>query len=44
MYVRIVGPGVQGRVGVCMMWSCDNEDHEHGVGSGVNVTLLSETL
>ncbi len=41
MHVRSVGVG---RVGVCMLWACDNEEREHGVGAGVNATMLSETL
>ena len=24
--------------------TCENEEHEHGVGTGVNTTLLSDTL
>ena len=39
--VRIVGVG---RVGVCILCACDSEDREHGVGAGVNDTILSETL
>ena len=34
------------RVGVCMSRMCvyDSEDRDHGVGSGVNDTVPSETL
>ncbi len=39
--VRIVGVG---RVGVCILCSCDSEECEYGVGVGVNVTMLSETV
>ncbi len=31
-------------VGVCMLCACDTEEREHGVGAGVNGTMLSETL
>ncbi len=41
MNVRIVGVG---RVGVCMLCVCDNEERARGVGSGVNDTMLPETL
>ena len=41
MIVRIVGVG---REGVCMMCVCEIEKCEHGVGAGVNVTMMSETL
>ncbi len=41
MNVRSVGVG---RVGVCILCVCDNEDCERGVGAGVNDTMLSETL
>ena len=33
-----------GRVGMCMMCACDSEEREHGVGAGVNATMMSETL
>ena len=33
-----------GRVGVCRLCACDSDDSEHGVGTGVNDTMLSETL
>ena len=34
-----------GRVGVCMLCVCDRSDQcELGVGTSVNVTMLSETL
>jgi hypothetical protein len=33
-----------GRVGVCMLCACDSEDREHGVGAGVNATMLSERI
>ena len=33
-----------GRVGVCMLCACYSEEREHGVGAGVNATMLSETL
>ncbi len=29
-------------MGVCMLCACDSEDREHGVGAGVNATMLSE--
>ena len=41
MNVRIVGVG---RVGVCMLCVFDSEESDRGVGTGVNVTMLSETL
>ena len=37
MYVIVV----VGRVGVCMLCACDSEESEHGVGAGVNTTMLS---
>ena len=43
MYVNVRSVGV-GRVGVCMLCACDNEEREHGMGSGVNATMLSQTL
>ena len=33
-----------GRVGVCMLCVCDIEELEDGVGTGVNDTMMSETL
>ena len=41
MNVRTV---VVRRVGVCMLCVCDSEEGECGVGTGVNVTMMSETL
>ncbi len=41
MNVRSVGVV---RVGVCMLRVCDSEESEHGVGAGVNATVLSATL
>ena len=41
MKVRSVGVR---RVWDCMMCAYDREDREDGVGAGVNVTMLSETL
>ena len=40
MIVRIMDVG---RVGVCMLCVCDSKESqcEHGVGSGVNPTMLS---
>ena len=32
------------RVWDCMLCVCDSEEREHGVGAGVNATMLSETL
>ena len=32
------------RVGVCILCTCDSEEREHGVGVGLNATMLSETL
>ena len=29
---------------VCILCACDSEEREHGVGAGVNSTILSETL
>ena len=31
-------------MGVCMMCVFDSEEREHGVGDGVNTTMMSETL
>ncbi len=31
-------------MGVCMLCVCDSEECEHGVGGGVNDTMMSETL
>ncbi len=31
------------RVVVCMLCACDSEDRDHGVGAGVNATMMSET-
>ncbi len=42
MQVRSVGVVV--RAGVCILCVCDNEECERGVGTGVNGTMLSETL
>ncbi len=28
---------------MCRMWTCDREECEHGVGTGVNPTMVSET-
>ena len=39
MYVNVRSVDV-GRVGVCMLCECDNEEREHGVGVGVNDVLL----
>ncbi len=39
--LRVVGVG---RVGVCMMYVGNDEKCERGVGAGVNVIMLSETL
>jgi hypothetical protein len=33
-----------GRVGVCRLCACDSDESDHGVGTGVNDTMLSETL
>ncbi len=33
-----------GRVGRCVLCACDNEEREHGVGTGVNDTMMSETI
>jgi hypothetical protein len=41
MIVRNVGVG---RVGVCILCVSDSEEREHGVGTDVNATMLSETL
>ena len=32
------------REGVCILCVCDNEEWERGVGTGVNGTMLLETL
>ncbi len=42
MYVIVRSVDV-GRVGVCMLCAGDSEEREHGVGAGVNTTVLSET-
>jgi hypothetical protein len=33
-----------GRVGLCVLYVCDNEECDHGVGASVNVTMVSETV
>ncbi len=43
MYVNVRSVGV-GRVGVCILCVCDNEQNECWVGTGVSATMLSETL
>ena len=43
MHVNVRSVGV-GRVGVCMLCACDSEEREHGMGAGVNATMLSQTL
>ena len=45
MYVNVRSVDVgRVRVGVCMLCACDSEERDHGVGAGVNTTMLSETL
>ena len=29
---------------MCILRVCDSEEREHGVGAGVSVTIMSETL
>ncbi len=44
MHVIVRNVGHVGRVGACMLYPCGSEQREHGVGAGVNATMLSETL
>jgi hypothetical protein len=44
VHVIVRNVGHVGRVGACMLCPCGSEQREHGVGAGVNATMLSETL
>ena len=45
MYVNVKSVDVgRFRVGVCILSVCDSEEREHGVGAGVNATMMSETI
>jgi hypothetical protein len=43
VHVNVRSVGV-GRVEVCMLCACDSEEREHGVGTGVNATMLLERI
>ena len=43
MHVNVRSVGV-GRVGMCMLCVGNSEQRECGVGAGVNVTMMPETL